>query len=195
MKPLSVLFLVGLISLAPPLKADTVPPDNGNWFMQVNGDFGFPTGNLAGAVTPGWGGELSLGFRSNQHFSLSVESGFDTYSGKSSALNAAWNIMPLVLKFQHSVSLPFIRPYFFVAAGLALNSKLENYFSFTGSNNEADFLGEAGLGFAFPLAEKFDRADLFIQAKVEIDTTSASYSGDQPTVLIPVNAGLKFALD
>jgi hypothetical protein len=195
MKPLSVLFLIGFITLAAPLKADTLPPDNGNWFMQVNGDYGFPTGNLAGAVNQGWGGELSFGFRSNQHFSLSLESGFDSYAGKSSALNAAWNIMPLVVKFQHGIGLPLIRPYYFLAAGLALNSKLENYFSFTASNNEVDFLGEAGLGLAFPLVEKFDRADFFIQTKVEIDTTSAGYSGDQPTVLIPINAGLKFALD
>jgi hypothetical protein len=171
---------------------NTDPPEKGTWFMQLNGDLDSPTGNLANAVNQGWGGEASIGYHLYKNLQLSVETGYDTYSEKDTAFNGSWNLVPLVLKGAYILISGPIRPYVFLAAGMAFNSRLANFGSFTGSNSETDFLGEAGFGLSLAMAE---RSSVFIQTKMEIDTTSADYAADQPTILIPLNFGLKFALN
>jgi hypothetical protein len=200
-----LLFTLGLVSF---VRADTAPnsgkwvnpsdsdntdpPEKGTWFLQINGDLDSPTGNLASAVNQGWGGEISIGYHLPVNFEIAVETGYDTYSEKNNAFNGSWNVTPLVVKGIYLIGHQFIQPYVFLAAGMAFNSKLANYGSFTGSNNEGDFLGEAGLGLAFNMTSS---SSLFLQMKMEVDNTSASYAADQPTVFIPLNAGVKFALN
>jgi hypothetical protein len=171
---------------------NTNAPENGTWFIQVNGDLDSPTGNLANAVNQGWGGEGSIGYRLSQNFQISIETGYDTYSEKDTAFNGSWNLVPLVFKGAYVMSHGFVRPYVFLAAGMAFNSRLANFGSFTGSNNEEDFLGEVGFGLSFDLG---DRSSVFLQSKMEIDNTSSNYASDQPTILLPLNAGIKFPLN
>ncbi len=171
---------------------NTDPPETGSWFMQLNGDLDSPTGNLANSVNQGWGGEASIGYHLPENFEASLELGYDSYSVKNSTQNASWNVMPLVIKITYLIGDEFIQPYAFIAGGLAFNSKLANSESFGSSNNEADLLGEAGLGLAFNMTES---SSLFLQLKMELDNTSSNYANDQPTVLIPLNAGFKFSLD
>jgi Outer membrane protein beta-barrel domain len=171
---------------------NTNPPEKGTWFMQMNGDLDSPTGNLANAVNQGWGLEISVGYHLSKSFQVSVETGYDTYSEKDTAFNGSWNVTPLVLKGAYVISHGFVRPYVFLAAGMAFNSRFANFGSFTGSNSEADFLGEAGLGLSFAMG---NRSSVFLQTKMELDGTSANYAADQPTILIPLNAGIKFALN
>ena len=171
---------------------NTDPPEKGTWFLQVNGDLDSPTGNLANAVNQGWGGEASIGYHLPENFEISLETGYDTYSEKDNAFNGSWNVTPLVVKGTYVVGHEFVRPYVFLAAGMAFNSKLANFGAFTGSNNEADFLGEAGLGLSFAMS---NTSSVFLQTKMEVDGTSSNYAADQPTVFIPLNAGLKFALN
>ncbi|HTA77839.1 MAG TPA: hypothetical protein VK791_11875, partial [bacterium] len=132
---------------------NTDPPETGSWFMQMNGDLGSPTGNLANRVNQGWGGEASIGYHLPENFEISIELGYDSYSVKNSAQNASWNMMPLVLKGTYLIGDEFIQPYVFIAGGLAFNSQLANAETFGSSNNEADLLGEAGLGLAFNMTE------------------------------------------
>jgi hypothetical protein len=171
---------------------NTNPPESGTWFMQLNGDLDSPTGNLANAVNQGWGGEASIGYHLTRDFQISIETGYDTYSEKDTAFNGSWNLVPLVVKGAYVISHGFVRPYIFLAAGMAFNSRLANFGSFTGGNSEADFLGEAGFGLSFSMG---DRSSVFLQTKMEIDNTSSNYASDQPTILLPLNAGLKFALN
>jgi hypothetical protein len=186
-----ILILLLLLGFSSSVLADT-SVDNGSWFIQINGDTGFPTGNLYNAVNQGWGGEGSIGYRTD-NLALSVESGYDTYSAKNGTFNGMWNLVPLVGKIQFGgVGYQPIMPYIFVAAGLAFNSESASAFGFTGTTNETDFLGEGGLGLSFGLTHE---ASFFMQGKVELDNTSKNYSSDSPTVLIPVNAGFNFALE
>jgi hypothetical protein len=170
----------------------TEPPESGTWFMQLNGDLDSPTGNLANEVNQGWGGEISIGYHLTRSVEIAVETGFDTYSEKDTAFNGSWNMTPLVLKGIYVIGHEFVRPYVFLAAGMAFNSRIADFGAYTGSNNEADFLGEAGFGLSFSFG---DRSSIFLQTKMEVDTTSSAYAEDQPTVLIPLNAGIKFALN
>jgi hypothetical protein len=171
---------------------NTDTPETGSWFMQMNGDLGSPTGNLANLVNQGWGGEASIGYHLPENFEISIELGYDSYTVKNSTQNASWNVMPLVIKGTYLIGDEFIQPYVFLAGGLAFNSKLANAESFGNSNNEADLLGEAGLGLAFNMTES---SSLFLQMKIELDNTSNNYASDQPTILMPLNAGFKFSLD
>ncbi len=184
---LSLMLMLGSVSFA--MADDTT---GGAWVIQLNGDTGFATGNLAKNVNQGWGGEGSIGYRFPSNILLAVESGFDTYSAKNGTFNAQWNMVPLIAKIQSCFGTGMVKPYLFVGGGLAFNSSTASAFGVSGTTTETDFLGEAGLGFDFAVAEN---VALFVQGKVEMDTTSKNYSSDVPTVLIPINAGFKFALN
>jgi hypothetical protein len=121
-----------------------------------------------------------------------VESGYDTYSAKNGTFNGTWNIVPLIAKGQYCFGTGTVKPYLFLGAGVAFNSSSASAFGITGSTSETDFLGEGGLGLDFAVAQN---VGLFVQGKVELDTTSKNYAADVPTVLIPINAGIKFALN
>src|SRR5665213_166774 len=187
---LMILFTLGLVSRA---QAQLVPVSYEKWFMQINGDLGSPTGNLANAVNQGWGGEAAIGYYFPHNLEISLEAGFDTYSEKNSALNENWNLLPLVFKAQyHFFDASPLQPYVLLAAGLAFNSRYANFASFTGSNNETDLLEEAGFGLNFILGSQ---SSFYAQIKMEWDNTSSNYADDQPTVLIPINFGVKFLLN
>jgi opacity protein-like surface antigen len=183
---ISILTL-GIVSIA---AADAVPPgpvNNGAWFMQLNGDTSFPTANLANQVNQGWGGEGSIGYTFPQNFSLSAESGYDTYSTKggiNNNNNGAWVLVPLVFKLQYNVGNASTQPYLFVGGGFAFNSKSAN---FPGPSNETDFLEEAGVGLSF--------GTFFVQGKIEVDNTTGIYASDTPTIVFPINIGWKVSLD
>jgi hypothetical protein len=189
MKKFLILVLLLAVGLVSKSWADTVS-DDGAWFIQINGDSGFPTGNLANNVNQGWGGEGSIGYHFAHDYAVAVESGFDTYSAKGGA-NAQWNMVPLIFKVQMGGYSAGVSPYLLLGAGVAFNSETATVFGITGNASETDFLGEAGLGLAFPLS---DKANFFVQGKVEADMTSSNYSKDQPTVLIPINAGFQFLM-
>jgi hypothetical protein len=191
MKKISILFLFLVLGSASLISAETVNTEDTSWFVQMNGDTSFPTGNLTNRVNQGWGGEGSLGYRFSRDAELSVESGYDTFSGKQGT-NNTWNIVPLILKAQYSIGDDMIRPYGFVGAGVSFNSQSTTFGGFTGSNAEVDFLDEFGVGLSLVVTEK---VFFFVQGKMEMDFTSSNYSSDQPTLLFPLNAGLQFELD
>jgi hypothetical protein len=197
MKKLLILVSIvtlGFVSIA---SADPIsgpsPVDNGAWFMQLNGDTSFPTANLSNQVNQGWGGEGSIGYRFPQHFDISVESGYDTYSTKNGNNTGMWNLVPLVMKLQYNVGNGATKPYLFVAGGFAFNSKSPNYFfGQTSPTSETDFLEEGGVGLSFDL---MSGSIFFVQGKIEVDNTTGAYASDVPTIVFPINIGWKFALD
>ena len=140
------LLMLGTVSF---VMADsgTGSPDNGAWFMQINGDTSFPTANLANQVNQGWGGEGSVGYRFPANLELSLESGYDTYSAKNGAFNGMWNVIPVVMKLEYGFGDSPTKPYLFVGAGLAFNNKSASFFGGTVSTSET----WAGLGVIFVL--------------------------------------------
>jgi hypothetical protein len=192
MKIILILFFMGLLSLTSSAFAVTENMDQDTWILQMNGDTGFPTGSLSHNVNQGWGGEGSIGFRFPIDLEFSVESGYDTYSSKNGSFNSTWNVVPLIIKTQYSFGNAGIKPYVFIGAGVAFNSKTASSNGNMNSASETDFLDEAGIGLSFVMMEN---TCFFVQGKVEMDYTSANYAADQPTVLFPINAGFKFDLD
>jgi hypothetical protein len=169
-----------------------VPASVGTWILQIDGETGFPTGNLNNVAAEGWGPEGSFGYRFPQNFTLSLETGYVGYAPKNGMLNTTWDIIPILLKGQYNFGSGYVQPYLFLGAGVALNSQSS---SFAGPNHtagEADFLEEAGLGISFVL---LTQTYLFIQSKVEVDNTSSNYAGDQPTLLIPIDVGLNIQVN
>ena len=191
MKKISVLFLFLAMGLTSLVSAETVYTEDTSWFIQINGDTSFPTGNLSTHANQGWGGEGSLGYRFTHHTEISLESGYDTFSGKN-GVNTTWNMVPLIAKLQMGLGGDVIRPYGFVGAGAAFNSQSTTFGNFNGSNAEIDFLDELGVGLSLIVTEK---TSFFVQGKMEMDCTSSRYAGDQPTLLFPINVGMQFELD
>jgi hypothetical protein len=194
LKKLPIWFFIGWLGLVSSAWAQTDPDgeDITAWFAQISGNSNFPTGHLDQAVNQGWGGEGSIGYRLPGHIELSLESGYDTFQAKNNLFNGTWNMVPVVVKGQIYLGHSMIRPYLFVAAGLAINSESASFLGITGTANETDFLEEAGIGFAFPLG---NRSNFFIQGKVDFDNTSSHYAKDQPTVFFPISAGFQFMMN
>ncbi len=190
-KTLAFLFMLSL-AVSSSARAQSSPDYYNRWFIQVNGDMGLPTGHLANAVNTGWGGEGSIGVQVDRNLDVSVESGYDTYAAKNTTFNATWNMVPLILKAQVYGGNGRTRPYVLFGAGAAFNSQTASFGNLTASNSEVDFLGEAGVGLSIGLS---DQSSFFAQVKVEMDNTSTNYAADMPTVLVPINAGFKFALN
>ncbi|HTA77835.1 MAG TPA: hypothetical protein VK791_11855 [bacterium] len=190
-KTLAFLLMLSLAVISS-ASAQSSPDYYNRWFIQVNGDLGLPTGHLANAVNTGWGGEGSIGVQVDRNLDMSVESGYDTYAAKNTTFNATWNMIPLILKAQVYGGGGRTRPYLFAGAGAAFNSQNASFGNLTASNSEVDFLGELGAGLSIGLSEQ---SSFFAQVKVEMDNTSSNYSNDTPTVLVPINAGFKFALN
>jgi hypothetical protein len=192
MKKISILFWVGLLGLVSNAWADVENMTKSTWVIQENGDTSFPTGRLANNVNQGWGGEGSIGYRLPIDLEFSVESGYDTYSARNNSFNSTWNVVPLVFKIQYGFGTGSIKPYLFIGAGIAFNAKTNSSDGSMNGASEADFLDEGGFGLDFALLEN---SSFFVQGKMETDYTSSNYASDQPTVLFPLNAGFKFALD
>lgn len=194
MKKITILFLIFMLGLVSTARAQTDPDgeDVTAWFAQINGNSDFPSGNLGKGVNQGWGGEASAGFRAPGHIEVSAETGYDSFQAKNNLFNGTWNMTPLLLKGQVYLGYSAIRPYVFLAAGLAFNFESASFLGITGTSSETDFLEEAGIGFAFPLG---NRSSFFIQGKVDADNTSSRYAVDQPTVFFPLSAGFQFMLN
>jgi hypothetical protein len=194
MKKFSILIFICVLGLASTSRAQTDPDGEEitSWFAQINAASNFPSGHLAQDAGQGWGGEAAFGFRLPGHVELSVQSGYDTFNSKSTLFNGTWNMIPLVVKGQVYFGQGNIRPYVFLAAGLAFNSESASFLGITGTNSETDFLEEGGIGLAFPMG---NRSSFFIQGKVDVDNTSSAYASDQPTVFFPVSAGFQFMLN
>jgi len=171
---------------------NTDPPEKGTWFMQMNGDLDYPTGRLSAAVNPGWGGDISVGYHLPKDFEVGIELGYDTYSQRTEGFTGSWNMAPLVMKITYFITKETFQPYLFLAGGFAFNTRYTQTGSFSGPSFETDFLGEMGLGLSI-LIEGY--SSVFVQTKMELDNTSASYAADQPTILIPINVGIKFPLN
>lgn len=159
--------------------------------FQDNIDNSFAIGNLSSDVNQGWGGEASLGYRFHNNLELSIESGYDAFSGRTDGFNSTWDVVPLVFKIQYGFGNSIIQPYVFVGAGIAFNVKAASPDGSLSDASEDDFLDEAGLGFGFVLDQT---SSFFVQAKLETDYTSVNYASGITFLLFPLIAGFKFLL-
>lgn len=169
-----------------------IPVNTGTWVIQVDGETAFPTGHLNDRVSEGWGPEGSFGYRFPENITLSLETGYVGYAAKNGVINTTWDIIPIILKGQYNFGSGNIQPYFFLGLGLALNSESSSFAGPSGVVSETDFLEEAGLGVSFFL---LTQTYLFVQSKVEVDSTSSNYADDQPTALIPIDIGLNILIN
>ena len=161
------------------------------WIIQDDLDTSLALDNMANDVNPGWGSEVSLGYRFPIDLEFSVETGFNTYSGRTDSFYQTWTMIPLVFKIQYGFGAGLIQPYVFLGAGLAFNLKTASKDASLIDASEADFLDEAGFGLDFELE---DNTSFFVQSKIEIDYTSTNYATGQP-YLFPFTAGFKFLLN
>jgi len=190
-KKILILLLAGFLGLVSQARADEEPRSITGWIIQADLNTSLPIGSQANVVNPGWGSEVSLGYRFPIDLEFSVETGFDTYSGSTNSFNQTWTMMPLVFKVQYGFGDRLIQPYVFFGAGLALNIKTASSDASLIDVAEADFLDEAGFGLDFEL---MDNTSFFVQSKIEIDYTSTNYAASQ-LFLFPLTGGFKFLLN
>jgi hypothetical protein len=194
------LWLALLLTLPGMAHADEAPiPADQRWTETADGGLALPlSANAAQAFALGFGGDLSVGYRLDRTFTLAVASGYYQYdlSKPDVGTNGNFSYVPLLGVVRINLTHEAVRPYLFLAAGIALNSysvtpggQASKY-----SSNQTDFLAAPGLGVLFKVS---DSAALFLQGRVDVDFTPVSGLGttDSPTIFIPVQAGIGFFVD
>ncbi len=164
-------------------------PADQRWTETADGSFSLPfSTNASKALSTGFGGDLSVGYRFDRTFTFAVASGYYQYGLSQIGSGAGGNIsyVPLMGVFRFNLTHEDIRPYLFLGLGVAINSYSQP------SNSQTDFLAAPGVGVLFKVA---DTMALFLQGRVDLDFTpnnGLGGSADSPTIFIPIQAGIGF---
>lgn len=217
-----ILSLAAFLLAGAALAASSESSDS-HWVLQAQGggDFilsntvdGTPTNPIT-VNSPGWGFNGSVGYAFSKDFSLSAMMGYQVFPvsvpGMPSTVGMSLAYMPVQVVGQYYFNNDDTRVYGLLGVGLAMNSFSQTVANVpvTGASGgtviqETDFLLSPGLGVAFKLS---DKADLFLQGKLEIDFFSKDLADwfttgpgstkpfDTPQLLLPVQVGLSFSLE
>ncbi len=179
-----------------------------------------PNGSATQTVTfenPGWGYNISVGYAVSKEFSLALLTGYQvsgiTAQGMPSTISAGIAYVPVQLVPQYYFSTGDTRFYGLLGIGLAANGFYETVTvkdmpkpGLTASEasviQETDFLLSPGVGAAFKLC---DKADLFVQAKLDIDFFSQTFADflssigggnkfDGTQMYLPIQVGVNYSI-
>jgi outer membrane protein W len=191
--------------------ASTGDNASGSWLIQLEGGINIPASSEASTLlTMGGGGEGQIGYAFSKDFSLSVESGYETFSNNSTNLNLGSgksinvNHIPVELVGQYNFAGGSVVPYIVVGAGVAFDSLSASGFTLPASQTTSwtNFELDPGIGVAFNVAKS---VNVFVQGKVDMDFETVSGSNqqssnpkgefnDSPLLMIPVQVGVNFLL-
>jgi hypothetical protein len=198
-KTLVLVFLAALTFS--PLWADELGPKQ-QWIERVEGTLAFPESNdTTSALNMGFGGGLSLGYRLDDHFSISIASGYYQYDWKNVSpgyTGGYLSYVPLESVFiYHFGDGPF-RPYVSYGIGAAFNTY--SLSSSTQGNTlqttvyETSFFMSPAIGFLQIISPQ---AAIFVEGRADMDYRSngaLGMSSGTPSIFIPIQAGLTFFL-
>jgi hypothetical protein len=160
-----------------------------HWVEQVGGSFGIPASSSAAqALNLGFGGDLSIGYRLDTNFSLGIGTGYHQFDFKNPppGVSGKFSYVPLQLGVRYTFGSGGLRAYLLLSAGAAINT-----LGTTHSTTETDFLFSPGLGALLVVDTK---AAIYLQTKFDMDFTRSTFSNDNPTLFVPIDAGLIFYL-
>jgi hypothetical protein len=172
---------------------------NQKWVEQIDGSFAIPSFTAAVEPNPGLGGDINIGYRFDKTWAVFIGTGYYQYSLSSGTpgSSAFLSYIPLVGILRMAFGDGPFRPYVFGGAGIALNSYVQNNAPGSPvlkiSNAETDFYLAPGLGVLYRFSS--DMA-FFLQARIDLDYTSQKGLGvflDNPSVFIPIQAGISFS--
>lgn len=168
------------------------------WVEQIDGSFSIPYFEAAQKPNPGFGGDITLGYRFNRTLALFIGSGYYQYdiAPAPPATSAQLAYIPLVGVLRLTFGDGPFHPYLFGGAGIAINT----YTQVNAPGNttskitaaEVDFYLAPGLGILYVFS---DDMGVFLQSRVDIDFTSPNGLGiplANPSVFIPLQAGISF---
>jgi hypothetical protein len=184
---------------------------------------GLPISSQAASIfAAGFNVEAQVGYAFSKDFSLSVESGIDSFplsstfitdmaeshgaTGVSATTSASLTHVPLELvgqfNFQTGGS---VTPYLLLGAGVAFDSFGGSYtVTYNGgsgsgtipSTSNTNFELDPGIGVAFNVATNFN---IFVQGKLDMDFAPTSgtnaETNDNPVMLIPIQVGANISLN
>jgi hypothetical protein len=198
---------------------------NPHWVVQLQGGPDFllsstPSEVMGQGITfgnPGWGYNVSAGYAFSRMFSLSFLAGYQvsgvTAQNMPSDITFGLSYASIQLVPQYYFSIGDTRVYGFLGVGLVVNNYNQTT---TGKDSpvtglsmydnvnipETDFLLSPGVGAAFKLC---DKADLFVQAKLDMDFFSKTYADWMNTMVtgnkfestqmfLPIQVGVNYSI-
>ncbi len=193
------LFIFGAALIPFRLLAQELAP-NQKWIEQADAGFVFPVStNVSSVFNVGLGGDILVGYRFDRNFSLSTDLGYYDcdQKGPSGAAAGEWIYVPLMEVARYNFGSGRIRPYVLLGTGVAFNNYHETLInlgqSLDLSRVGTDFLLSPGAGVLFVV---YSDAAVYLQARMDMNfTPNRSLSSpvvDNPSIFIPVKAGLSF---
>ncbi len=196
-KTLLFAFLLALPFSA--VQADELGP-NQRWIERIDGLLSVPSSSdVSSNVNLGFGGGLSFGYRVDEHFNVSIASGYYQYDFKNLPAGDSGNFsyVPLMLVFNYSFGEGPFRPYLSYGVGAAFNTYVRSFLSdgvsVENKGYETSFFMSPAIGGLVILSPG---SALFLEARM--DMNYRSFDGgtglpvSTPTVFIPIQAGLVF---
>jgi opacity protein-like surface antigen len=198
MKRILVLAFLAALSTSP-LWADELGPHQ-EWIERVEGTLAFPDSNdTTSALNVGFGGGLSMGYRLDENFSISIASGYYQYDIKNIPANyngGYFSYVPLESVFTYHFGDGPFRPYVSFGIGAAFNtySLSSNVQGSTLQTNsyETSFFMSPAVGFLQIISPQ---AALFVEGRMDMDYRANNALGladGTPSIFIPIQAGLAF---
>lgn len=183
--------VVLLMGTALPCLGQTQLGGQQRWIEQADAGFVFPYSKSASAdYGAGVGGDLSIGYRFNRDINLSADLGY--YNCGLRGGGGQWSYLPGLLILRFNFGEGWVRPYLILGGGWALNVYSPPFTPSPGSASQVQVspMVSPGVGLLFVLFH-----DLAVYGQVRFDMDYASPGGswsDNPTVFMPLKAGLSF---
>jgi hypothetical protein len=169
---------------------------NQKWIEQADAGFVVPSSaNVASVFNVGLGGDILVGYRFDRNFSLATDLGY--YQCDQKGGEGAWIYVPLMEVARYNFGTGQVRPFVLLGMGAVFNSYSQSLVN-VGQNlnlsrQETNFLLSPGAGVLFVV---YSDAAVYLQARMDMNFISnnkiSSPAVDNPSVFIPVKAGLSF---
>jgi hypothetical protein len=192
MKKTLVLALFAVLS-ASSLWADQLGPDQ-HWIEKGDASLGLPaSSDVSTGAGFGFGG--AVGYRINEHFSISAASGYYQYDINNvpgSTLGGTFSYVPLEAVFNYNIGDGDFRPYASFGIGVALNTYALKTPPGNVNSYETSFLMSPAIGLIKVVSPQ---AAIFIEGRMDMDYRSNGVLGmgnAAPSIFIPIQGGLVF---
>ena len=128
------------------------------WVVQVDGGYSTPVFKEAHRLDPGYGGDISIGYRFNRTFALLFGTGYYRYNIPFASISTQLTCVPVDGIFRMTFGKGHLHPYFFCGLGGITNTFTKTDFAAIPasktSQTEINFYMAPGLGIMYVFSKK-----------------------------------------
>jgi hypothetical protein len=166
------------------------------WVVQVDGGYSTPVFRDMHKLDPGYGGDISVGYRFDRTFGLFIGTGYYRFNIPFARISTQLSCVPVDGILRVTLGKGHLHPFVFLGIGGVINTFTKTDSSVIAgsktSQTEINFYMAPGLGIMYVFSKN---KALFIQTRMDLDFTTYNGFGipmNSPTIFIPVQIGISF---